>query len=106
MKYLDAITGGVPQAIGKQKTATIYTDSSITIDSLKNPRNHKSLIHKIREKVTALGENNRKYNSRGSRLTSDSTETRWQTNWRKKRQQTDHCKRATIKFQKVSFQVN
>ena len=29
-----------------------------TIDSLKNPRNHKSLIHKIRGKVTALEGNN------------------------------------------------
>ena len=58
VKALDAIAGGVPQAIGKQKTTIIYTDSSITIDSLKNPPNHKILIHKIREKVTALEENN------------------------------------------------
>ena len=50
VKSLDAIAGGVPKAIDKQKTATIYTDSSLTIYSLKNPRNHKSLIHKIREK--------------------------------------------------------
>ena len=58
VKALDTIAGGVPQAIDKPKTATIYTDSSITIDSLKNPRNHRSLIHMIREKVTALEEKN------------------------------------------------
>ena len=56
VKSWDAIAGGVPQAIDKQKRATIYTDISLTIYSLKNPRNHKSLIHKIREKVIALEE--------------------------------------------------
>jgi hypothetical protein len=35
VKALDAIAFGVTQAIDKQKTATIYTDSSISIDSPK-----------------------------------------------------------------------
>ena len=58
MKALHEIAGRVPQAIGKEKTFIIFTDSSITIDSLKNPHNHKSIIQNIREKVIELEENN------------------------------------------------
>jgi ribonuclease HI len=37
-----------------QRTVTIYTDSKITLQSLKNTKNHNYLIEEIRKKVTAL----------------------------------------------------
>ena len=37
-----------------RRTATIYTDSRVTIQSLKNHRNHTNLIEEIRNKAIAL----------------------------------------------------
>jgi len=49
------------EAIGKiyitednPRTATIYTDSRISIDSIRNTRNHSHLIEKIRKIMTSL----------------------------------------------------
>jgi ribonuclease HI len=36
------------------RTATVYTDSRLTIDSLRNPDNHAYLIEEIRRKVAKL----------------------------------------------------
>ena len=38
----------------RRRKATIYTDSRVTIQSLKNHRNHKNLIEAIRKKAIAL----------------------------------------------------
>ena len=38
----------------RRRRATIYTDSKVTIQSIKNYRNHKSLIEKIRKKALEL----------------------------------------------------
>ena len=38
-------------------TATIFTDSRVSLDSLHNPKNHAFLVEKIRKKVASL-ENN------------------------------------------------
>ena len=38
------------------RTATVYTDSKITLDSLQNPRNHGYLIVEIRKRVATLQE--------------------------------------------------
>ena len=59
----------------EQKTATIYTDSRKTTDSLKNNNIHTFLIEEIRRKLTEIGKTNLKFNSAGSRLTSGSRET-------------------------------
>ena len=40
--------------IKDSRTATIYTDSRVTIQSLKNHRNHKNLIEETRKKAIAL----------------------------------------------------
>jgi len=40
------------------RTATIFTDSRISIDSIKNARNHSYLIEKIRKKMTSLERDN------------------------------------------------
>jgi ribonuclease HI len=45
-------TADVPREI------TIHTDSRITLQSLKNPKNHKHLIDEIREKAKILKEHN------------------------------------------------
>jgi ribonuclease HI len=39
----------------RKRIATIYTDSQVTIQSITNHRNHKSLIEKIRKKAQELG---------------------------------------------------
>jgi len=44
----------------EDKTATIYTDSQMTLDSLKNSNIHTYLIEKIRRKVVEMGEIKRK----------------------------------------------
>ena len=36
------------------RTAAIYTDSKITLDSLRNSNNHNYLIHEIRNKIRSL----------------------------------------------------
>jgi len=36
------------------RTAMVYTDSKITLDSLQNPRNHAYLIEEIRKRVATL----------------------------------------------------
>ena len=38
----------------RRRTATIYTDSTVTVQSLKNHRNHKNLIQEIRKKAIEL----------------------------------------------------
>ena len=38
----------------RRRTAIIYTDSRVTVQSLKNHRNHKNLIEEIRKKATEL----------------------------------------------------
>ena len=38
------------------RSATVYTDSKITLDSLQNPRNHGYLIVEIRKRVATLQE--------------------------------------------------
>ena len=39
----------------EDKTATIYTDSRMTLDSLKNSNIHTFIIEKIRRKMTEMG---------------------------------------------------
>jgi ribonuclease HI len=53
------------EAIGKfgitedtPRTATIFTDSRISIDSVRNTRNHSHLIEEIRKKMTSLERGN------------------------------------------------
>ena len=41
----------------KPRTATIFTDSRVSLDSLQNPKNHAFLVENIRKKVASL-ENN------------------------------------------------
>jgi ribonuclease HI len=38
----------------RRRIVTIYTESNVTIQSIKNYRNHKSLIQKIRKKALEL----------------------------------------------------
>ena len=52
---MEAITSRIQ---GNDRTAIIYTDSRIIIDSLKNTKNHNSLIEEIRKKETSLENNN------------------------------------------------
>jgi ArsR family metal-binding transcriptional regulator len=40
----------------RRRTAIIYTNSRVTIQSLKNHRNHKNLIEEIRKKSNRIGE--------------------------------------------------
>ena len=42
----------------EDKTATVYTDSRITMDSLKNSNIHTFLIEEIRRKLTEMGKIN------------------------------------------------
>jgi len=42
----------------EDKTATIYTDSRMTLDSLKNSNIHTFIIEKIRRKMTEMGKIN------------------------------------------------
>jgi hypothetical protein len=42
----------------EDKTATIYTDSRMTLDSLKNSYIHTFLIEEIRRKVAEMGKIN------------------------------------------------
>ena len=44
----------------EDKTATIYTDSRMTLDSLKYNNIHTFLIEDIRRKLTEMGKTNRK----------------------------------------------
>jgi ribonuclease HI len=37
-----------------QRTATIFTDSRVSLDSLHNPKNHAFLVEEIRKKVANL----------------------------------------------------
>ena len=46
------ITDNVPREI------TIHTDSKITLQSLKNPKNHRHLIDEIRKTAITLGKHN------------------------------------------------
>ena len=50
------LCGSMPHNIrnSRRRTVTIYTDSKVTIQSIKNYRNHKSLIEKIRKKALEL----------------------------------------------------
>jgi len=41
-----------------QRTATIFTDSRVSLDSLHNPNNHAYLAEDIRKKVTSMGRTN------------------------------------------------
>jgi len=41
-----------------QREVTIYTDSRITLQSLKNPNNHRYLIEEIRKKAISLEKHN------------------------------------------------
>ena len=49
VKAIEAI-GNIHIRDGRLRTATIYTDSRVTVQSLKNHRNHKNLIEEIRKK--------------------------------------------------------
>jgi ribonuclease HI len=52
-KALEAI-GKIDIAEGTPRTATIFTDSRVSIESIKNNRNHNHLIKDIRKKITSL----------------------------------------------------
>ena len=54
LKALEAIERDTENTIINERTAIIYTDSKITIDSLQNTRNHNNLINKIRHQVKHL----------------------------------------------------
>jgi len=62
----------------EDKMATIYTDSRISLDSLKNNNIHTFLIEEIRRKLTEMGKTNQKI-SAGSRHTMGSRERNWPT---------------------------
>jgi len=42
----------------EDKTVTIYTDSQVTLDSLRNNTNHTFLIEAIRKKLAEIGTTN------------------------------------------------
>jgi hypothetical protein len=52
------------------KTATVYTDSRITLDSIKNSGIHGALVEKIRQKMAELKKCNGTSNFAGLKLTS------------------------------------
>jgi ribonuclease HI len=52
-KALEVI-GKIDIAEGTPLTATIFTDSRVSIESIKNTRNHNHLIEDIRKKMTSL----------------------------------------------------
>jgi ribonuclease HI len=52
-KTLEAI-GKIDITEDTPRTATIYTDGRISIDSIRNTRNHSHLIEEIRKKMTSL----------------------------------------------------
>jgi ribonuclease HI len=43
---------------GTPRTATIFTDSRVSIESIRNIRNHSHLIEEIRKKMTSLEQAN------------------------------------------------
>jgi len=47
-------TGTISIEESSPRTATVYTDSRLTIDSLRNPDNHAYLIEEIRRRVAKL----------------------------------------------------
>jgi len=53
VKAIEAI-GNIDTRDSSLRTATIYTDSRVTIQSLKNHRNHKNIIEEIRKKAIEL----------------------------------------------------
>ena len=55
IKALGAIaTPNIPEK--NLRTAKVYTDTRVTLDSLQNPRNHAYLIEEIRKTVATLQE--------------------------------------------------
>jgi ribonuclease HI len=52
-KALEAI-GKIDISEGIPRTATNFTDSRVSIESIKNTRNHNHLIEDIRKKMTSL----------------------------------------------------
>ena len=53
IKALEAI-GNIDTTNTSQRTATIFTDSMITLESIRNTKNHNYLIEEIRKKMTTL----------------------------------------------------
>jgi len=47
-------TDNIHDTDSRRRTATIYTDSTVTVQSLKNHRNHKNITEEIRKKSTEL----------------------------------------------------
>ena len=54
VKALDTIERNTREIAEQNRIAIIYTDSKITIDSLKNTKKHTNLINEIRNKVKTL----------------------------------------------------
>jgi ribonuclease HI len=53
IKVLEAI-GNIDIINTSQRTATIFTESMITLESIRNTKNHNYLIEEIRKKMTTL----------------------------------------------------
>ena len=53
IKALEAI-GNIDTTTNSQRTVTIFTDSMITLESIRNTKNHNYLIEEIRKKMTTL----------------------------------------------------
>ena len=53
LSLLEAI-GSIDTTTISQRTATIFTDSMITLESIRNTKNHNYLIEEIRKKMTNL----------------------------------------------------
>jgi ribonuclease HI len=49
----------------KSETAVIYTDSKITLDSIRNAKNHDHLVEDIRKGAATLNKKNRKIEFKG-----------------------------------------
>lgn len=59
MKALDSLKGlNIREVPVDERKVAIYTDSKITLDSLKNKNNHKYLIEEIRNKLKSVEEDN------------------------------------------------
>ena len=52
-KALEAI-GSIDTTTISQRAATIFTDSMITLESVRNTKNYNYLIEEIRKKMTTL----------------------------------------------------
>jgi len=83
------------------KTATVYTDSQTTLDSLINNRIHTSLIEEIRRKAHEMENKGRKIRFRWKKDTQVPGETSLPTSLQRRPQQTQTSPHVTAECLKV-----